>query len=163
MLQPKYETQRSRDRIEAFLGTLFHQPLDAFARLLRERFAARYLLIDMNLVWGARYQAGLPISAWHPIEGTAAFELLNPNPRVYRHVPGFKLLYKSEDDTAFWRLYELDDRGRRASARRGRRPEGASAERASTTGAGVRRPRRPAPPPPPPPPTADPPPSVVRP
>ena len=109
VLQPKYETQRSRDRIEAFLGTLFHQPLDAFARLMRERFDARYLLIDMNLVWGARYQAGLPSSAWHPLEGTAAFELLNPNPRVYRHVPGFKLVYKSEDDTAFWRLYELTD------------------------------------------------------
>ncbi len=108
VLQPKYETRRSRDRIEAFLGTLFHQPLDAFARLLRERFDSRYLLIDMNLIWGARYQAGLPQSAWHPIEGTAAFELLNPNPRVYRHVPGFKLLYKSDDDTALWRLYELE-------------------------------------------------------
>jgi len=108
VLQPKYETQRSRDRIEAFLGTLFHQPLDAFARLLRERFDARYLLLDLNLVWGARYQAGLPLSAWHPTEGTAAFELLNPNPRVYEHVPGFKLLYKSEDDIAIWRLYEVD-------------------------------------------------------
>jgi hypothetical protein len=108
VLQPKYETPRSRDRIGAFLVGLYHQPLDAFARLLGERFAARYLLIDMNLVWGARYQAGLPWSAWHPIEGTAAFELLNPNPRVYQHVPGFKLRYKSEDDSAFWRLFELD-------------------------------------------------------
>ena len=143
VLQPKYETQRSRDRIEAFLGTLFHQPLDAFARLLRERFAARYLLIDMNLVWGARYQAGLPFSAWHPIEGTAAFELLNPNPRVYRHVPGFKLLYKSEDDTAFWRLYELATTRRRATpgvtrfSSRGRRPEepAASERRAAHTSA----------------------------
>ncbi len=108
VLQPKYETQRSRDRIEAFLGTLYHQPLDAFARLLRERFAARYLLLDMNLVWGARYQAGLPLSAWHPDEGTAAFQLLNPNPGIFQRVPGFKLLYRSEDTTAFWRLYEIE-------------------------------------------------------
>ena len=108
VLQPKYETQRSRDRIEAFLGTLYHQPLDAFARLLRERFAARYLLLDMNLVWGARYQAGLPLSAWHPDEGTAAFQLLNPNPSVFERVPGFKLLYRSADTTAFWRLYAVE-------------------------------------------------------
>ena len=109
MIQPKYETRRSRDRIEAFLGTLFHQPLDAFERLLRERFDARYLLIDVYLVWGAHYQAGLPMSARSPDEGTAAFQLLNPNPRVYRSLPGFKLLYQSEDDTALWRLYELEE------------------------------------------------------
>jgi hypothetical protein len=108
VMQPKYETRRSRDRIEAFLETLYQQPLPEFTRLLRERFAARYLLIDMNLIWDSRYQAGLPMSAWHPNEGTAAFELLNPKPRVYRQVPGFKLLYKSEDDTAFWRLYEVE-------------------------------------------------------
>ena len=122
VLQPKYETLRSRDRIEAFLGTLYHQPLAEFARLLGERFAARYLLIDMNLLWGARYQAGLPLSAWHPIEGTAAFELLNPNPRVYQHVPGFKLLYKSEDDSAFWRLYELDAPNKNLAAPAARKP-----------------------------------------
>ena len=126
VLQPKYETRRSRDRIEAFLGTLFHQPLDAFARLLRERFATRYLLLDLHLVWGARYQAGLPMSAWRPIEGTAAFDLLNPNPRVYQHVPGFKLLYTSEDDTAFWRLYELDAANENAAAREPQHRDAAS-------------------------------------
>jgi hypothetical protein len=92
-LQPKYETELSRRKAEAFLTTFFHGTSAELGALARERFDAGYLLVD-------RYTLGV-LSAYTadalgpPSTGTAAAEFLSPDPAVYGHVAGFELLYES--------------------------------------------------------------------
>jgi hypothetical protein len=107
VLQPKYEIARSRARIERFTLGLYHETPEAFHALLRRDFAARYLLVDKTFLWDIRYEAGLRASARTPPPDSAAFLLLNNDPQVYGSVPGYRLLYRSEN--ARYRLYELVD------------------------------------------------------
>jgi hypothetical protein len=108
ILQPKYETPRSRVRIERFLTGLYHGSPAELRALLRESYACRYLLIDVQILWASRYQAGLADDTPEPPPGSAAAALMSPDPRVYAQVPGFRLLYRSPVDPPLWRLYEIE-------------------------------------------------------
>jgi len=114
VLQPKYETDRSRRQAQLFLETFFAGTPDEFGRLVREHFECRYVLID-------RYTLGYlsPYTAGHvgaPTPGTAAAVFLSQEDVVLRGVPGFELLYRSPDSIRqingapydFFRLYRVE-------------------------------------------------------
>ena len=68
-------------------------------------FDCDLLLVDGVRLWALRYAAGLPLDARAPAPESAAFFVLNPDPRVYRRVPGFRLLYEGPPGVARWRVY----------------------------------------------------------
>ncbi len=108
LLQPKYETRRSRDRIELFVTALYRDTPREFAQLLRDEFDCRVLLVDAVRLWALRYAAGLPLSVRAPPVESAAYALLNPSPSVYREVPGFRLLYAGPREPHRWRIYRSE-------------------------------------------------------
>ena len=96
VLQPKYETDRSRRQAEAFLGAFFHGSADALAELLRSRFACRYLLVDRHALWElSRTTAGLRADERAPRAATAAEVFLADDEARLRAIQGFELLYRS--------------------------------------------------------------------
>jgi hypothetical protein len=108
VLQPKYETARSRDRIETFFTSFYGDSPEAFKELLIRDFKAQYLLIDVPLLWGARYQAGYPMSLPEPPPGSASAELMSPSPAIFGSIPGYRLLYSDTEELPIVRLYELE-------------------------------------------------------
>ncbi len=110
VLQPKYETDKSRRQAEAFLTALFHGTSAEMAVLLRERFRCRYVLFDRYALWDlSRYTAGLRLDEPAPRPGTAAEVFLGSDPAVLENVAGFELLYRSPPGGrwADYRLYRL--------------------------------------------------------
>jgi hypothetical protein len=101
VLQPKYETRRSRERIELFARALYTFPLADFHRVVRDDFAARYLVVDRKILWAWRYLAGLRLDSRQLPRGTAAAAFLGPEPA---DAPGFRLLHA----TTNLRLYEIE-------------------------------------------------------
>jgi hypothetical protein len=89
LIQPKWETKRSRDRIEAFFDAFFHASVPDFAAWLDAQ-SCRWLVLDQPWMSGARYFAGV---AGNELRGVAAAAFLSP--QHYRHVPGFELVYES--------------------------------------------------------------------
>ena len=117
VLQPKYETDHSRRRAQAFLETFFHESPEALRGLVRDRFQARYLLVDRYTLWElSRVTAGLRADERAPRAGTAAEVFLSQEPSVLESVPGFELVYRSPEDIRrpggepydFFRLYRVD-------------------------------------------------------
>lgn len=106
VLQPKYETRSSRDRIERFLTAFYHGSPEELHVLL-EKWECRYLLVDVYAMSALRYQAGLPVWAM-PAPGTAALFFLSSWEERYQAVPGFRLIYVNEDKPPTWRLYRLE-------------------------------------------------------
>jgi hypothetical protein len=113
VLQPKYETRRSRDRIERFVNALYHRSPAGFRSVLIDDFDARYLLVDLPLLFDSRYQAGIPHAEARVPAASAAAALLNPALEVYGAVPGFRLLYRSPGDLSLIRIYDLEAPDRR--------------------------------------------------
>jgi hypothetical protein len=116
VLQPKYETEFSRRTAEAFLATFFHGTPEELARLLKERFRCRYLLVDRyTLGYLSPWTAGLPAGR-APAPESAAAAFLSQDEGVLRGVPGFELLYRSPPTVLqsngepydLYRLYQLD-------------------------------------------------------
>jgi len=110
VLQPKYETRESRERIEAFYTTFMHGTLDE----LKERMRAwdcRYLLIDRHILFGGRWILGVPDAQRAPPPGTPAFLFLSTDPGVLATVPGFRLRYRSPPELRLdhFRLFERTD------------------------------------------------------
>jgi len=96
VLQPKYETDRSRRQAEAFLTTFFQRSTAELAELLRERFRCRYLLVDRYVLWElSRATAGLRADEREPRPGTAAEAFLSDSDEVLTGITGFELLYRS--------------------------------------------------------------------
>jgi len=96
VLQPKYETDRSRRQAEAFLTTFFQRSTAELAELLRERFRCRYLLVDRYVLWElSRATAGLRADEREPRPGTAAEVFLSDSDEVLTGITGFELLYRS--------------------------------------------------------------------
>lgn len=117
VLQPKWESRRSRARVHEFQDAFFHRSPDALRKLLVEKYRCRYLLVDRFTLWFlSRYAAGVPRSASAPPPGSAAEVLLSQDDAVLRGVPGYTLLYRSPASivqsngapTDFFRLYRLD-------------------------------------------------------
>ena len=93
VLQPKYETDRSRRQAQLFFETFFAGTLDDFRALVRERFECDLVLIDRYTL-----QFLSPYTAGHvgPLrEGTPAAVFLSQDEETLRGVPGFELLYRS--------------------------------------------------------------------
>jgi hypothetical protein len=107
MQQPKYETARSRDRIQDFFETFFQSPLGALRQSLRDE-GARYLVVDRYLLAENTYIAGMPRGA-SPRAGTAAAHMLSRRPRVFENVPGFELVYRSPPEVGLdsYRVYRI--------------------------------------------------------
>ncbi|MEY2784525.1 MAG: hypothetical protein RL277_729 [Planctomycetota bacterium] len=113
--QPKWETRRSRERIEEFLKAWFEGDLVSFHRLLQERYGAGYLLVDRaTLTMGMRYAAGVPPGV--PLRPDSPAALLGSfDGRPTPPVNGFEVLYESSpllrqsngQPSALFRLYKL--------------------------------------------------------
>jgi hypothetical protein len=117
VLQPKYESRRSRERAELFLETFFDGTPEDLRRVMRDEFRCRYVVFDrFTLGILSRYTAGVPPSQVGFTAGTAASTFLSQDDAVLSHVPGFRLLYRSPrsivqsdgSPTDFFRLYELE-------------------------------------------------------
>jgi hypothetical protein len=109
VLQPKYETARSRERIERFTKGLYHASPARFREILRRDFDARYLLVNAQFLLKSRYAAGIPLDAATPPPGSAAFYLLTDDRKFYGTLPGYRLLYQSHPRVPRFRLYDLAD------------------------------------------------------
>ena len=115
VLQPKYETERSRRRAQAFLETFFFGSVEEMHALVAERFACEYVLFDRYTLGRlSPWVAGLPLSDPSPRPGTAAEVFLSTDDEVLECVPGFELVYRSPPTTrgvAFdaFRLYRIVD------------------------------------------------------
>jgi hypothetical protein len=116
ILQPKYETQRSRRRAEEFHITFCQGTPEEFRDLVR-RYRCRYVLIDRQIMWwGTKYVGGIPNKQQMPTPGTAAAAFFSTDSKVLTSVPGYRLLYRSPIDPRSppelrydsYRLYELE-------------------------------------------------------
>jgi hypothetical protein len=107
VLQPKYETARSRRRIERFELAFHHESPEAFAEILRREFDADYLLVDTAVLWFARYEAGLSPKRRRPIPGTAAAALMARDLQKLGEISGYRLLAVGDRRTSRMRLFEL--------------------------------------------------------
>jgi len=108
VLQPKYETDRSRRQAEVFLTTFFTRTPADMEREMRERFRCRYLLVDRYVLWDlSRPTAGIPAGERAPRPGTAAEAFLASDEAALRAIPGFELVYRSEAGIPFadYRLF----------------------------------------------------------
>jgi hypothetical protein len=98
VLQPKYETERSRRRAEQLVMGFFHDSPEDFRRLVRERFQCRYLVVDRwVMLVDSRYLAGLGPAQGMPRAGTPAALLTTSEEAVLTGVPGYELLYRSPE------------------------------------------------------------------
>jgi hypothetical protein len=121
VLQPKYETEHSRRRAQAFYETVFQSTPDDLRRLVRERFRCEYVLLDRyTLHWLSAYLGGLPPGPTGLAElrpGTAAAAFLGQDAEVLTGVPGFELVYRSPPSIRqmngepydFFRLYRVSE------------------------------------------------------
>jgi len=109
VLQPKYETDRSRRQAEAFLETFFRGTSADMAELLCARFRCRYLLVDRYVLWElSRTTAGLRADEREPRAGTAAEAFLSSSDESLRAIPGFELVYRGTSVAgADYRLFRL--------------------------------------------------------
>jgi hypothetical protein len=111
LLQPKYETRRSRERIQRFYEVFGHGSWMDMADLMRE-WDCRWLLIDRTSLWSDynRYIMGYPKDRVQPDEGTPAFTTGSTPPRPPPPGSGFRLVYKTPDGspTDSMRLYLLE-------------------------------------------------------
>ena len=116
VLQPKYETDRSRRQAERFLTTFFHGSPAEFLSLVRGELRADYLLVDRyTLGVLSRWTAGLPATAPLPA-GTAAELFLSQDDALLENVAGTRLVYRSPPHIQqsngapydLFRLYDLD-------------------------------------------------------
>jgi len=114
--QPKYETARSRERIERFFEAFFQgEPRDVY-RLLRQ-LDCRWLVIDRPWLANNCYIGGIAMADFFqrgPRPGTAAAAFIHDDPRVFGQVPGFLLQYVSPPELRFrsFAVYERLERRR---------------------------------------------------
>jgi len=115
VLQPKWETAASRERVRAFWEAFHAGTPDELRELLTDTWQCTYLLVDrQNLFWNrdARYLAGLRSDEYKPRPATAAAALLS----VEGDPPeGFQLLWSGtpeawpdESQAERYRLYRLE-------------------------------------------------------
>lgn len=108
LYQPKYETLRTRRRIEEFDRAFFEGTPDDLRALLA-RMGTRWLFVDRHTLYRVmRYAAGIPDGA--PLRaGTPAAAFLGEDARTLAGVPGFRLAYRSPPGSPLdmVRIYEV--------------------------------------------------------
>jgi len=108
--QPKYETTRSRRRIEEFMMTFAHQSPAEFRKLLN-RYQCRYVLVDRGFWMGSAYTVGINTTLNRdPPPGSAYAELCSQDQNVLTHIPGYRLLYRSPQgyQSDWYRVFVLE-------------------------------------------------------
>lgn len=109
ILQPKYETVRTRRRIEEFLVTFAHGTPAEFQAWLA-KYRCRYLVVHPLYSWGRyQYVTGTPPPfASRPIAGTTAEALLRPGLSAPSQVGEYRLVYASPPATGgMYRVYQV--------------------------------------------------------
>ncbi|MGB2907925.1 MAG: hypothetical protein WBB73_12535 [Candidatus Aminicenantaceae bacterium] len=95
LIQPKYETTRSRRRIEEFMMTFVHDSPDEFRKLLH-RYRCKYLLVDRIWWKGSAYIACMnPAIGLAPPLNSCYSSLCSLDKDTIESVPGYRLLYRS--------------------------------------------------------------------
>lgn len=116
VLQPKWESRASRERVRDVFEHLFERSPDELRARLVGRYRTRYLLVDrFTLLYLSSYVGGSPRAPLVPRPGSAAEVLLSQDEAVLRSIPGFTLLWRSPptirqsngEPTDFFRLFEL--------------------------------------------------------
>jgi hypothetical protein len=107
VLQPKYETNRSRRRIERFESAFHFESPSTFAQVLRDEFDADYLLVDAAVLMFTRYEAGVSPTAGKATANTAAAMLLSGKGRELERIPGYRLIATAGGSPPRIRLFEL--------------------------------------------------------
>ncbi len=99
VLQPKWERDAARRRVESFWSSLYGGSPEELRSLLVDELHCRYLVIDRETLWvlnPSRYCAGLPLDQARPTPGTAAASLLAEDPTsIEAQLPGFELIWSS--------------------------------------------------------------------
>jgi hypothetical protein len=95
VIQPKYETTRSRRRIEEFMMTFVHHSPDEFRKLL-SRYRCKYLLVDRFWWMGSAYIAGIntAIGLAPPLDSCYSL-FCSQDKDTLVSIPGYRLLYRS--------------------------------------------------------------------
>jgi len=117
LLQPKYETQRSRDRAREFLTRFFHRDPAALREWMLEHGCRHAVFDRFTLGYLSPYLAGLPARTREYPPGSCAALFLSRDSSVLESVPGFELLYRSpatirqrnEEPYDLFRLYRLHE------------------------------------------------------
>lgn len=108
--QPKYETTRSRRRIEEFLMTFFYKP-PAELRALLKKYDCRYLVVDRSYWGNNAVTAGFRVTRnTQPPRGSSMATFCSNNPRALTSAPGFELLYRSPEayKSDLFRIYRVN-------------------------------------------------------
>jgi hypothetical protein len=108
IVQPKYETLRSRERIEELYTALFRGTPEELRALLA-KYRCRYLLVDLMTLRSTMSYAGGIRDYPAPVDERTAFgRFWNDDPAKQPPPAGYKLIYRSTNrDLNIYRLYEL--------------------------------------------------------
>jgi hypothetical protein len=111
LLQPKYETVRSRRRIEAFFAS-FYRGTPADFRAWMEAHGSRWFVLDRQRMWDDRYVAGIPMQTRDVPGHTAAAWFLAGDEQKLKRAHGFELVYRSPQRYGLdsFRVYRLQPR-----------------------------------------------------
>jgi hypothetical protein len=108
IVQPKYETLRSRERIEELYRALFQGTPDDLRALLA-KLRCRYLLVDLMTMRSTMAYPGGIRDYPAPLDPRTAFgRFWNDDPAKDAPPTGYKLVYRSPNvDMNIYRLYEV--------------------------------------------------------
>jgi hypothetical protein len=105
VLQPKYETERSRQRARLFMQAFFRGSPASMAGLVGQRWQSKLLLVDRYTLGAlSPWVAGSPAG---PDPGSVGALLLSQDPGVLSAIPGYELIYRSQLPSDYFRLYRL--------------------------------------------------------
>jgi len=106
--QPKYETTRSRRRIEELMTTFIRGTPEQLRELLT-RWKCRYLVVHRGFWLGHPYTVGISRNSGGVPRTAAVFALCHNNPLALSSAPQFELLYPSRDRFASnqYRVFRL--------------------------------------------------------
>ena len=118
MMQPKWETERSRERVRIFWEEFYGGTSYGLKRLITERFQCRWLLVDrysLYLNQPSRYMGGIRGDSNSFAKNSPASRLLSIDDEKLRSIPGYELVWRSPktivmpngEPTDFYRLYRL--------------------------------------------------------
>jgi hypothetical protein len=106
VLQPKYETAESRDRIERFLTTFHKGNPEDMGMLMREWKTRVLMIAPWDMMTSHAYAAGLR-AGQPPKAGTAAAMFCHPDSKVYSKIPGYRLIYVSQTQRKGVHLFRM--------------------------------------------------------
>jgi hypothetical protein len=118
IMQPKWETERSRERVRIFWEEFYGGTPYGLKRLITERYQCRWLLVDRYSLYfnqPSRYMGGIRSDSKYIPRNSPASRLLSVDEEKFRSIPGYELVWRSPktivmpngEPTDFYRLYRL--------------------------------------------------------